>query len=78
MSAEISAVVIDALTPLVGKPMATVYLARAALDQGKTTETLAESDLSHVCEVIRQAMGPFCTREIVEQTIAGITARVRT
>jgi len=77
MSVDIEAIAIDALSPLVGKAMATVYVAQAVLSRGKTGQDLDTSDLHALCDEIRNKISPFATRSLVDDAIAEIVSRVR-
>lgn len=77
MSVDIESIAIDALSPLVGKAMATVYVAQAVLSRGKTGHELDVSDLHALCDEIGQRISPFATRSLVDDAIAEIVSRVR-
>ncbi len=77
MSEDIHNVVLDVLTPLVGRAMATVYASKATHRPGKLLVGLTADDLPAISEEIRQSVRPFTTRAVVDEVIAEITRRVR-
>lgn len=77
MSADIRAAAIDVLSPLVGRAMATIYVAQATLDRGKSAETLTADDVGWLCDAIRREMRPFATDEVLDDAVAQITAHAR-
>lgn len=77
MSEELRLVAIDVLSPLVGKPMATVYVAKAAQRHGKSSDTLVADDADWLCEELRLEINPFATKSLVDSAMADIGARAR-
>ncbi|MDO8987128.1 MAG: hypothetical protein Q7V14_02775 [Coriobacteriia bacterium] len=74
---SIEAIAIDALSPLLGKAMATVYVAQAALSRGEIGHELDLSELHAFCDEIRSKISPFSTRSLVDDAIAEIVSAVR-
>lgn len=77
MSEELRVVAVDVLTPLVGKAMATVYVAKAALRHGKSSDELEANDAGWLCDEIRLEISPFATKSLVDSAMAEIHGRVR-
>jgi hypothetical protein len=76
VSADIRTAAVAVLSPLVGKAMATVYVARAAMEEGKTSDTLSESDLDLFCDLIRRELRPFASSAMIEDAIIDIMTMV--
>lgn len=76
MSVEIRVAAIDVLTPLVGKAMATIYVAQAVMSRHKTSDRLDLADLGGLCDEIRRVMQPFASEEVLDEAIAEIFSRV--
>lgn len=77
MSADVHDTAVDVLTPLVGRAMATIYVAQAAQGQGKLSVNLEAGDVERLGQEIRRSLSPFATREVIDEALSEIADRLR-
>lgn len=76
MNADIHDVATETLTPLVGRAMALVYVSKASLALGKTSDQLEREDVPRMLEEVRTMMAPFASRELIDAAVFDIMHRV--
>ncbi len=77
MSKQIRDTAVGVLEPLVGRAMATLYVADAASQVGMTSDEIEPGDVRAVCDVLRSKIGPFAARPVVDQAIEDIISQTR-
>jgi hypothetical protein len=76
MNGDVFRATVEALSPLVGRAMAVVYVSQAALDRGKASDDLEPEDLGWLREYVAHEMSAFATRDVVDDAFEWVRRRV--
>jgi hypothetical protein len=70
------AAIIDALTPIVGRPIAQICVRSSTVSLGKSVDALTPADMPHVARTIRESLGSLTTQATLDRAIDEIESAI--
>ncbi len=61
--------ILDALTPIVGRPIATICLRSCAVATGKSADSLTPADMPQIARTIRDSLCSLTTQALLDRAI---------
>lgn len=77
MAANVYPAILDALTPIVGRPIAEICVRSCTASLGKSVDTLSPEDMPHIARTIRESLGSLTTQALLDRAIGQINQRIR-
>lgn len=77
MATNMYVAIIDALTPIVGRPIAQICVRSSTVTLGISVDDLTPADMPHVARTIRESLGSLTTQAILDRAIGEIDAAIR-
>jgi len=77
MATDVQTAILEALTPIVGRPIAAICLRSCTVSLGKSADALTPSDMPQIARTIRGSLGSLTTQVLLDQAIDQIDNSVR-
>jgi hypothetical protein len=77
VATDMQTAILDALAPIVGRPIATICLRSCTVSIGKSADALTPADMPQIARTIRESLSSLTTQALLDQAIDRIGDSVR-